>query len=149
LPTVSGWFAQQQIGSMNIFANEPSDTATRFQAGTPPVPSCYAADAGLELILGYGVDAIAARVRELTSYALHRFLEEGFVVATPQAQGARGPMLAIRSQNEQQLVERLLERDIVTSSRDGNVRAGFHFYNNRDDADRLVEGLRANRELLA
>ena len=31
----------------------------------------------------------------------------------------------------------------------GNVRAGFNFYNDESDLDRLVEGLRANRELLA
>src|SRR3546814_13400085 len=69
VPTASGWFAQNDIGAMNIFANEPSRTASRFEAGTPPVPSCYAADAGLGIILEYGVEAIAARISELTRYA--------------------------------------------------------------------------------
>ena len=149
VPTVTGWFAQDDIGQMNIFANEPSHSAARFQAGTPPVPSCYAADAGLELILGYGVEAIAARIGALTAYALTRFAEEGLTLATPAANAARGPMLALRAKDAPQLVHNLIGRNVVTSYRDGNVRAGFHFYNNREDVDRLVAGLTENRALLA
>jgi kynureninase len=33
-PTVSGWFAQADIAAMDIFANTPSPTARRFEAGT-------------------------------------------------------------------------------------------------------------------
>ena len=46
-------------------------------------------------------------------------------------------------------MRRLIERDIVTSHRDGNLRAGFHFYNDEGDLERLVTALEANRELLA
>ena len=146
VPTTSGWFAQQQLGSMNIFANDPSRTAARFQGGTPPVPSCYAADAGLAMILEYGPREIAARIARLTGYALERFAAEGFKLATPQE---RGPMLAIRAKDAPALVEKLIQRDVVTSHRDGNVRAGFHFYNDRQDVDRLVGALAENRALLA
>ena len=144
---MSGWFAQEQVGAMNIFANDPSHSARRFQGGTPPVLSCYASHAGLGLILEQGPAAIEARVRALTALALERFREEGFQLATPEQ--AHGPMLAIRATDAPAMVDRLIARDIVTSHRDGNVRAGFHFYNDESDLDRLVEGLRANRELLA
>src|SRR3546814_11268522 len=92
---------------MNIFANEPSRTASRFEAGTPPVPSCYAADAGLGLILEYGVEAIAARISELTRYALARFLAEGLAVATPVEDHSRGPMLALQARAPPAPVARL------------------------------------------
>jgi selenocysteine lyase/cysteine desulfurase len=149
VPTVSGWFAQEDIGAMNIFANAPSRTASRFEAGTPPVPSCYAADAGLGIILEYGVEAIAARIRGLTRYALDRVLAEGFTVATPMQDASRGPMLAIEARDPATLVARLIERGVVTSYRERNLRAGFHLYNDRSDVDRLIDALRANRELLA
>ncbi len=51
---------------MDIHHNVPAPDAQRFQAGTPPVPNCYAAAAGLDIILGLGVDAIEAHVRRLT-----------------------------------------------------------------------------------
>jgi selenocysteine lyase/cysteine desulfurase len=146
VPTVSGWFAQDDVGAMNIFANEPSHTATRFQSGTPSVLACYASDAGLALVLDHGIDAIYARVCSLTAAAIDRFDEAGFTLATPRA--AHGPMLAIRSTDAAALVARLAERAIVTSHRDGNVRAGFHFYNDQSDLDRLVAALADNRALL-
>src|SRR5687768_10950993 len=46
LPTNSGWFAQAEITAMDITANRPSPTARRFEAGTPAVVNCYAAEAG-------------------------------------------------------------------------------------------------------
>ena len=147
VPSVSGWFAQEEIGAMDIFANDPSRSARRFQGGTPPVLSCYASNAGIDLILAYGPERIEARVGELTSAAVERFHSSGFALATPER--ARGPMLALRARDAAALVHRLNERDIVTSHRDGNLRAGFHFYNDESDLDRLIEGLEANRELLA
>lgn len=149
VPTASGWFAQDDIGAMNIFANEPSRTASRFEAGTPPVPSCYAADAGLGMILEYGIGAIADRIRDLTQYALDRLTAEGMAVATPLEQSSRGPMLAVRARDPAALVARLIDGGVVTSYRESNLRAGFHFYNDRSDVDRMIDALRANRELLA
>lgn len=149
VPTASGWFAQDDIGAMNIFVNDPSRSASRFEAGTPPVPSCYAAGAGLDIILEYGIDDIAARIGELTRYALDRFEEKDFTVMTPVEEHSRGPMLALKALDPSALVARLIERDVVTSYRESNLRAGFHFYNDRSDVDRLVDALEANRELLA
>lgn len=147
VPTTSGWFAQADVGAMDIFANVPGPTASRFQGGTPPVLGCYAADAGIGIILDYGAERIADRIRSLTAYALDQFREAGFQIATPL--DAHGPMIALRCRDAAALVEALIKRDIVTSHRDGNVRAGFHFYNNRDDISRLVEALADNRAFLS
>ena len=57
-PSVSCWFAQADIGAMDIFANTPSPTARRFETGTPPVPNCYAAEAGIDLIRAMGPTAL-------------------------------------------------------------------------------------------
>src|SRR6185503_2636030 len=58
LPTQSGWFAQANTFAMDVFHNDPAPDARRFQAGTPAVPNCYAAEAGLDLIFELGVPAI-------------------------------------------------------------------------------------------
>lgn len=148
VPTATGWFAQADIEAMDIHANDPSPTARRFQAGTPPVPNCYAAEAGLDIILGIGTEAIGRQVRATTRYALDRLAEAGISVATPSDDDLRGPMIAIRASDDEELVRRLMAKRIVTSSRDGNLRAGFHFYNDEADVDRWIEALCAERELL-
>lgn len=148
IPRTTGWFAQADIDAMDIFANTPSPTARRFEGGTPPVPSCIAGKAGLELILSVGLDAIGAQVAATTAYALGRLAENGIGIGGPVAAERRGPLLAIPARDDNALVAALMEEDIVTSCRDGRLRAGFHAYNDRDDADRLVAALVRNRALL-
>src|SRR5271170_1602304 len=54
VPTNSGWFAQENIGAMDITGNHPHPSARRFEAGTPAVVNCYASEAGLKFMLGVG-----------------------------------------------------------------------------------------------
>lgn len=149
VPTVSGWFAQADTDAMDIFANAPAPTAARFQTGTPPVVNCYAAEAGIALIRGFGIEAIEARIRGLTGEAMDRLLDAGCRLATPRHDLRRGPQVAIRAKDAAMLTARLAERGVVASWRDGNVRAMFHAYNDASDVGALIEGLMANRELLA
>lgn len=149
VPTVSGWFAQADTDAMDIFANDPAPTAARFQTGTPPVVNCYAAEAGIGLIRGIGIEAIEARIRDLTGDAMDRLTDAGCKLATPREDHRRGPQVAIRSRDAAALTARLTARGVIASWRDGNVRAMFHAYNDASDVGALIEGLMANRELLA
>lgn len=149
VPTTSGWFAQADTHAMDIFANDPGPGARRFQGGTPPVPSLYMAQAGLELILGIGVEAIERRIRSLTRLTLDRLAEANIAVATPDDDALRGPMVAVRAKDDNALVARLMDQGIITSCRDGNVRAGFHVYNNEADVGRFVKAVRESRLCLA
>ena len=141
VPTNSGWFAQDDIVAMDITANRPSPTARRFEAGSPAVVNCYAAEAGLNLLLDIGLDAIAARNRALSGLLMDRLAAIGWPSVTPRADARRGTTVAIPSRDAKGLCAALMERDIVTSFRDDNVRASFHFYNNEADVDSAINAL--------
>lgn len=147
-PRNSGWFAQVDPGAMDIFANRPSPTARRFEGGTPPVPSLYGTQAGLDIVLDIGLDAIGEHVRTITRHAMNRLAAEQIAVFTPSDDDRRGPLLAIPSRDDAALVAALAEDKVITSSRDGKIRAGFHFYNNEEDVERLVAALVKRRALL-
>lgn len=149
VPRTSGWFAQADIDAMNIFANDPSRTARRFEAGTPPVPSLAPARAGIDLVMETGLDAIEAQIRQVTRHALDGLAAEGIRYDNPTDDARRGPLISIPTHDQHALVAALAGRDIVTSNRDGRLRAGFHAYNNEADADAFVAALVANRGLLA
>ncbi|HEY0315738.1 MAG TPA: aminotransferase class V-fold PLP-dependent enzyme [Sphingomonas sp.] len=140
-PTNSGWFSQENIQAMDITANRPSPTARRFEAGTPPVINCYAAEAGLKILLEIGTGAIGERNRVLTGACMDRLEEIGWPSVTPRADDRRGATVAIPSRDAAGLARALMDRDIVTSYRDANVRASFHFYNNERDIDALIAAL--------
>ena len=147
-PSVSGWFGQDEAHMMDIHHNVPAPNAHRFQAGTPAVPNCYAAAAGLDIILGLDVAEIETHVRAISAACMDRLQQAGFKLATPRDDTQRGPTVAVRANDDNALVAKLAARNIVTSCRDGNVRAMFHCYNNLADVDTLVSALLANRTLL-
>ena len=147
-PRATGWFAQEDIDAMDIFNHVPSSTARRFEAGTPPVPSCLAAAAGLELILDTGIEAIGAQIESVTRHVLDRMKAEGIPFINPDDDKRRGPLVSIPSVDDQALVAQLARHDVITSCRDGKLRAGFHAYNDSRDVDRFMQALHANRALL-
>ena len=141
LPTNSGWFAQCDIAAMDITANRPSLSARRFEAGTPPVVNCYASEAGLKLLLNVGASAVEERVRALTRGCMERLTEIKWPSVTPTLDAHRGATVAVPSRDSRGLTAELMSRGIVTSYRDKNVRAAFHFYNNWEDIESLVSAL--------
>jgi selenocysteine lyase/cysteine desulfurase len=149
VPSSSGWFAQADIAAMDIFANRPAPGARRFEAGTPPVVNCYAAEAGLKLVLRVGTVAIENRIHALTRRCMEALADLGWPSVTPPENARRGATVAIPSSASGELTAELLKRDIVTSHRDGNVRASFHFYNDEDDVDALVAALTTLRSSFA
>jgi selenocysteine lyase/cysteine desulfurase len=145
VPTNSGWFAQANIAAMDITANRPSPTARRFEAGTPGVVNCYAAEAGLKIILEVGTDAIEERVQYLTRLFMDRLEEIGWPSITPRQDERRGPMVCVQAKQVARLFGQLTEQDIVTSFRDDNLRATFHFYNSEQDVETLIQALLGHR----
>jgi len=145
VPTNSGWFAQANITAMDITANRPAPNARRFEAGTPPVVNCYAAEAGLNLLLKVGTPAIEKRNFALTRRCMERLEEIGWPSITPVQDARRGATVAVPSSDAARLQAELMKHDIVTSYRDDNVRASFHFYNNDDDVESFIAAMQELR----
>ena len=57
----------------------------------------------------------------------------------------RGATVAVPSRDSGGLSKELMRRDIVTSHRDANVRASFHFYNDEDDVESFIAAMKELR----
>lgn len=146
-PTTTGWFAQENPHAMDIYHHLPHASARRFEAGTPNACGMFAAEAGLELLLDVGMEAVAGQIGEVTSLVKDAADTHGWDLVTPRDR--HGAMLAIRSLDAPTLVQRLDERDIILTERDGNIRIAPHFYNDASDVERLISALEAESGLLA
>ncbi len=146
-PSTTGWFAQQDPFAMDIYHHTPHSTARRFEAGTPNSCGLFAAQAGLEILLEVGLEAIAEQIEVVTDLIKSAVDSHGWQLVTPRDR--HGAMLAIRSTDAPTLVQRLAERDIILTDRDGNIRVAPHFYNNAGDVEKLVAALEAESSLLA
>ena len=77
----------------------------------------------------------------LTACTIERLDQSGFVSATPKDASKRGPQVAIRTRDAERAVDALARHGIVVTSRDGNVRTAWHYYNTAEDVDALITAL--------
>jgi len=139
-----------------------NDVPHRFEAGTPNIADAAAFPAALDLLEELGMAAVRAHEEELTAYALDRLSGLGWLrLHGPRDPARRGGLVsfvdpevhphdlatildtrgvAVRAGHHcaQPLMRRL---DVVATA-----RASFGIYNDRDDVDALVDGLRAAHE---
>ena len=148
-PSTSGWFAQADVNAMDIYRNEPAQSARRFESGTPAVASLYAAEAGLDLYQQIGVEKVTEQIRLLTAEIKGRAKEAGFCFGMPEDDDKHGALITINTNDMNKLVALLEEEGIVTSCRDDNLRISPHFYNNSDDVEKLFKGLLKHRALVS
>ncbi len=148
VPTVTGWFAQSDIFAMDTTRYDPARNARRFEMGTPPVPNCYAAEAGLQILAEIGLPAIENRIVELTSAIISEAKAAGYTLAMPDDAERHGALITLRTHDENALVASLEDEGIVTSCRFGNLRISPHFYNNHDDIETIFCALKRQKHLL-
>ena len=148
-PLTTGWF-----GRVNPFAFglDPLDwalSARRFETGTPPVSSAYAAAAGLDLLETLGPTAVDSQIRRLTARMISGARSRGFALATPDDPARRGALVVVRCSDAGALVERLEARGIVASARGTGLRVSFHAYNSDEDVDAVLAALDAEAALVS
>ena len=141
-----------------------ADPPHRFEAGTPPIAEAAAFACALDYLARLGMDAVAAHERDLVRYAWERLRQvKGLTLYGPEpehrggvisftvagvhphdlAQVLDGEGVAIRAGHH---CTQPLHRHLGVVA---TARASFYVYNDRDDVDRLVEGIERARRLLA
>jgi len=148
VPTATGWFAQEDIEAMDITRYSSATTVRRFEAGTPPVPNTFMAEAGLAILHEVGLEAIERRIGDLTTAIKDAAGAAGYQLASPVNSSHHGVMITLRSNDDNRLVASLAEDNIVVSCRDGNLRISPHFYNKLADIEILFRALHKRRDLL-
>jgi selenocysteine lyase/cysteine desulfurase len=148
-PTATGWFADEDIFTMDHTDYSPARTAARFQSGTPPVPAIYAGIAGIELMQEIGIAETRAHVNELNAHLIAGLDELDVTVVTPRASERRGALVCVKAKDARALVAALEREGIVTSERDSNLRVSAHAYNTVEDVDAVLAALHRHRDLLA
>ena len=139
-PRLTGWF-----GRVDPFAFDPRtldfpDGATRFETGTPAIPACYAADAGLGLVQDLDLAAVREHVLTLTDLTIERLTAQGERVrALPRER--RGAHIGLLDADPGRLGHALAARGITVSPRGDIARLSFHYYNNTDDIAELCATL--------
>jgi kynureninase len=121
---IPGWF-----GHADQFAflpgYEPAPGIARFAVGTPPIVSLRGAEAGIEVVLDHGLDAIRAKSISLTGYLIdlydQRLAGRGFDLLTPRRPEHRGGHVGLAHASAWQVAQALIAREVIPDFRAPDV----------------------------
>lgn len=137
-PRLSGWRGQRRPMSTTL---DYAPGADRFVGGTWPIPSLYAARAGLELIAEGGPERIAQQVSDLVGPFGDRCRDLDLRIVTPDEPTRRGPIVTIEVPEAGVVADRLRRDGVHVSARGSGLRFSFHAYNTMRDVERAAAAL--------
>lgn len=143
-PPFVGWASVkpevfETIDFWDIWSLRLSETASRFEVGSPSFISLIGAAEALKMILNFGIENIEKRILKLTDHAIEAIKSLGLEIFTPEEKKNRSGIVLFKIRKPQELVAQLRQKGIVVSARAHGIRVSPHFYNTEDEIDRLIE----------
>lgn len=124
-----------------------SNSAAKFEIGTPHFPNIIALNAAIKYISKIGIGHIERRIISLTDYLIDNLQKMNLLILSPieDKKYRSGIILfTMRKKKPCDIMSELKNKNkVIVSARGKGIRASIHFYNNEEDIDRLVAGLKS------
>ncbi len=143
-PTMTGWFGRANPFAFDAKTLDWASTASRFDAGTPPVMNAYIARAGMEIINAIGPEAIRDWLVVLGQRLLDGGAARGLTVHGTHDMRRKTSTTAfvVGEKHDSHHVELAMrERGVLPSARGPVIRLAPHFYNTLNDVDAALDAL--------
>jgi selenocysteine lyase/cysteine desulfurase len=142
-PTVIGWTAVKDYHDYLIHDLDFREGALRFEGGTLNEIGICGLGQAIELFLKAGPEKIEQHLLSLNEYFTRKVEGRGYQVIGTGKRDDRSAIVVFEGEgvSADETCQRLAARDIIVSTRFGRLRVAPHFYNSREDIDRLVEAL--------
>jgi selenocysteine lyase/cysteine desulfurase len=138
-PSRPSWLSVRHPSRFLEYDLAPPPNAQRYEDGTPNTAGVFGLRAALELILETGVEAIAARVLDLSKRVREGARERGVPLACA-AEGAEASGIVSFPLDDAPTLATLLEtKGVIVAAREGHLRVATHYFNDEEDVDRLLE----------
>jgi selenocysteine lyase/cysteine desulfurase len=98
------------------------------------------------MLLKIGIEKIEERIIELTSYLIEAVKNLGLKLQTPEEKPHRSGIVNFKIDKAQEIKKTLREKGIVVSARAHGIRVSPHFYNTKEEIDKLVEEIKRCRD---
>jgi selenocysteine lyase/cysteine desulfurase len=145
-PTMTSWMAQRDPFTFNPKCLDPAPDARRFEGGSPPIPNIYLARPAIELLVGIGMENVAAQIERLTGAFLKGVRDLRIESKTPSS--SVGPLVVLRAKDAAAVLAKLIARGIAVSTRLDGVRFSFHVYNTLEDVSIALTALEDTLDLM-
>jgi selenocysteine lyase/cysteine desulfurase len=146
-PMLVGWNSVETAGDYTNTEVRLKATAGRYEGGSYNMAGIAGFAESLAVLTGFGPENVAARLKEVTDQLCGALRSVGVEVASDRGGGRWSGIAAFTVPWCSTAVarKRLLDRGVIVRERAGRLRASPHVYNNGEDVERLVDGLKELR----
>ncbi len=147
-PPFIGWASVKPeifdtVDFWDIWKLQLSDTASRFEIGSPSFISYVGAAAAIQLLLDVSIDNIQKRIMDLTELLMYSLKDLGFRLTTPENDECRSGIVHFLVEKAQEKAEKLKKKGIIVSARSNGIRVAPHFYNTEEEIEHLIQELKS------
>lgn len=146
-PSFVGWASVkpevfETIDFWDIWSLKLSETASRFEIGSPSYISFIGATEAMKMLLSFGVENTRKRILKLTDHLIANIKNLGLKLQTPEEKQYRSGIVLCKADKPKETVESLRSKGIIISARTNGLRVSPHFYNTEEEIDRLAEEIK-------
>jgi selenocysteine lyase/cysteine desulfurase len=143
-PTFDGWISVETPWDFEDREQPFKPNALAWESGTGCSSLFYGLEQSAKLLTDTGLDRIEAYLDELTDYLCELLAGKKYEVISSRSPGEKSAIVCIRHLDgltSNDIASQLQNENIIISPRGDRVRIAPHFYNNREDIERLVAAL--------
>lgn len=131
-PLDVGWFSHEQPFEFDIHDFRYHPSALRFWGGTPSVLPYVTATAGIELLLGIGIERVQQHNENLRDI-LTEGIASGSLISPPEHHRAGATAVLHCGERQQELVAGLRAAGVAFDQRPMGIRLSPHLYNSAEE----------------
>jgi len=143
-PTLVGWISVETPWDFEDREQPFKSTALAWESGTGTTSLFYGLEQSLKLLWETGPQNIEEYLADLTNYLCDRLGGTDFVITSSRRDKESSQIVSLKHAGGlpvNGIAAKLAKENVVVSARGGGLRISPHFYNNREDIDRLLDVL--------
>lgn len=144
-PTIIGYRADEHYSMYGYREFQPARTARRYEDGQLNFPGFSGMKEAIGLLQEVGLENVWQRILSLVDRLRIGLQHESKVrLESHIDEDSKSGILSLGCKGPETVADRLLEKRIVVSVREGRLRISPHFYNTEAEIDMLVSELKAH-----
>lgn len=141
-PANVGWLSVENAWNLLDYKMHLKSSANVFQGGTMNTFGIYAFNTSLKMFDEFGFEEVYEHVLSNTKYFIDKLDEIGLSCLIKDcSESELAGIVSIKPSNPEEIFNKLNDKKIICSLREGLVRFSPHFYNTFEDIDKVVDEL--------
>ena len=143
-PTLVGWISVEEPWDFEDSEQNYKPNALAWETGTGCSALFYGLEQSTKLLLEIGAEKIENYLEDLTDFLCEIINKENYEIVSSREKGEKSQIVCIKHKNgliPNEIAKHLEEKKIIVSPRNDRIRIAPHFYNNREEIEKLAANL--------